>query len=291
MGDQIAGKPPTQDGSLFPFDPDAATVRDDAASSSKYHPLRDMWLGSVYGARAVDIMGPLGIFAWILTGFVPVLGTVVALRDAHYAWKIRDWWSLFFNALGLLPFVKGFSSIAVFARLKRYHRAMHVAHRAAHTMRGGRALGAAGSRVAKRTVLTGTAHGAAALASVRHEDTGPLLANKTAWPALILGLLLLLSLPTLVGLALFANIDGDGLLQILPLPYPVAFEGAATLVSLACLLLALHARRVSRRLKESERARPNVSRLAIMCTGLAFLVALVATALLLYGERANILPR
>jgi hypothetical protein len=253
-----------------------------------------MWLGAVYGARVVDLMGPLGIFAWVLTGFVPVLGTVVALRDAQYAWKVRDWWSLLFNLLGLLPFVEGFATFAVLARVKRYHHVLHSAHQVAHAaqvMRRGRALGAAGNRAARSAVVTGAAHGAGALTSVRYEVTGPLVENRTAWPALVFGLLLLLPLPTFVALAIAANIDNSGLLRLLPLPYLIVLGGVAMLMSLASLLIARHARRVSRRLKESGHGRPVVSWLAVVCTRIAALITLGAVALLLYGERTTILPR
>jgi hypothetical protein len=252
-----------------------------------------MWLGAVYGARVVDGLGPLGIFAWILTGFVPVLGTLVALRDAQYAWKVRDGWSLLFNLLGLLPFVKGFASVAILARVKRYHQVLHSAHQVAHAaqvVRRSRALGAAGNRTA-RSAVTGAAHGAGALASMRHDDTAPPPGNRTAWPALVFGILLLLPLPTLVGVAIAANVESAGLVRLVPLPYLLALGGVALLVSLASVLFARHARQVSRRLKESGRARPVVSWLAVMCTRVAFLITLAALALLLYGERATILPR
>src|SRR5215472_15784657 len=150
MGDKAPGKQPTPIDVLASSEPDPPTLPGTTASASRpqYHPLRDMWLGAVYGARVADLLGPLGIFAWILTGFVPVLGTVVALRDAQYAWKVRDGWSLLFNLLGLLPFVEGFATFAVLARVKRYHHVLHSAHQIAHATHGvrrGRALGAAGN--------------------------------------------------------------------------------------------------------------------------------------------------
>jgi hypothetical protein len=291
MGNNVPGKQPTNTDVLAPVEADSPTLPGSASSPPRYRPLRDMWLGAVFGARVADLLGPLGIFAWILTGFVPVLGTVVALRDAQFAWKIRDWWSLFFNVLGLLPFVKGFATFPVLARLRRYHHVLHSAHRAAHVVRRGRALGAAGNRAARGAAMTGAAHGAGALASVRYEGTAPPPRNGAAWPALILGLLLLLALPTLVGLAIAANVNSAGLVRLLPLPYLIALVGVAVLVSLVLLLVALHARRVAGRLKESGYGHPVVSRLAVMCTGVAFLITLGAMALLIYGERASILPR
>lgn len=302
MGDNIPGKSPVPVDLSAPVAADSPTVTGSATGSAvvrpPYYPLRDMWLGAVSGARAVDRLGPLGIFAWILTGFVPVLGTLVALRDAQYAWKVRDGWSLFFNLLGLLPFVKGFATVAVLARVKRYHRVMHSAHHvasAAQVLRRGRAaVGAAGTPPA-RSVVTGAAHGAGALTSMRHDDAAPVLGNGTAWPALVFGLLLLLlALPTYVGMAIVANVDSAGLVRRLPLPSLLALSGVALLVSLASLLFAGHARQVSRRLKErgrAGRARPIVSWLAVVCTRVAFLMTLGAMALLLYGERAIILPR
>jgi hypothetical protein len=293
MGDNVPGKSPLLVDRSAPVAAEAPPLPGSASSRPRYYPLRDMWLGAVYGARVVDGLGPLGIFAWILTGFVPVLGTLVALRDAQYAWKVRDGWSLLFNLLGLLPFVKGFASVAILARVKRYHHVLHSAHQVAHAaqvMRRGRALGAVGNRTA-RNAVTGAAHGAGALASMRHDDTAPLQGNRTAWPALVFGLLLLLPLPTLVGVAIAANVASAGLVRLVPLPYLIALGGVALLVSLASVLFARHARQVARRLKESERARPVVSWLAVMCARVAFLITLGAVALLLYGERATILPR
>ena len=290
MSDILPGNQPID---MTPVDPNAPTFpgAGSVAPRPRYRPLRDMWLGAVYGARAADVLGPLGIFTWILTGFVPVLGTVVALRDAHFSWRIRDWWGLFFNLLGLVPFVEGFATLAVLARLRRYHRVLHSAHKVAHVARRGRAVGAVGSRAARSTVITGAAHGAGAIASVRHGDTAPIQENRAAWPAFILGLLLLGALPTFAGLAIVANLNGTGLLQILPLPFLIALAGVVVLVSFALLLLALRARRVSRRLQESGRAHPIVSLLAVMCTGIAFVIALGVAALIIYGEWANILPR
>jgi hypothetical protein len=297
MGDNGPGKPPTPIDLFVPAGPGSPTLPGSASSRPRYHPLRDMWLGAVYGAHVVDRLGPLGIFAWILTGFVPVLGTLVALRDAQYAWKVRDRWSLLFNLLGLLPFVKGFASVAILARVKRYHHVLHSAHQVAHVahaaqvVRRGRAVGAAGNRTA-RSAVTGAAHGAGALASMRHDDTAPLLENRTAWPALVFGLLLLLLLlPTLVGVAIAATIESAGLVRRVPPAYLIALGGVALLVSLASVLFAQHARQVARRLKERGRARPVVSWLAVMCTRMVFLITLGALALLLYGERATILPR
>lgn len=293
MGDTVPGKPPIHVDLSASVAADSPTVAGSASLRPQYYPLRDMWLGAVYGARVVDRLGPLGIFAWILTGFVPVLGTLVALRDAQYAWTVRDGWSLFFNLLGLVPFVKGFATVAVLGRVKRYHRVMHSAQQVAHAaqvMRRGRALGAAGTPTA-RNVVTGAAHGAGALTSMRHDDAAPVPGNRTAWPALVFGLLLLLPLPTYVGLAIVANVDSAGLLRLLPLPYLITLSGMALLVSLASLLFARHARQVSRRLKGSGHARPVVSWLAVVCTCVAFLMTLGAMALLLYGERATILPR
>src|SRR5258708_39920648 len=186
------------------------------------------------------------------------------MRVAKNAWKVSNGWTLLFNLRGLLPFVKGFASFAILARVKRYHHVLHSAHQVAHAaqvMRRGRALGAAGNRTA-RSAVTGAAHGAGALASMRHDDTAPLQGNRTAWPALVFGLLLLLPLPTLVGVAIAANVASAGLVRLVPLPYLISLGGVAPLVSLPSVLFAPHAPQVARRLKESERALPGVSWLA-----------------------------
>jgi hypothetical protein len=126
---------------------------------------------------------------------------------------------------------------------------------------------------------------------VRYDTPGPLLENRAAWPALIFGLLLLLLLPTFVGLSITATIDSAGLVRLVPLAYLIALGAVAFLVSLASLLFARHARQVARRLKERGHARPVVSWLAVMCTRIVFLITLSALALLLFGERTTILPR
>src|SRR5258708_22299494 len=144
------------------------------------------------------------------------------MRVAKNAWKVSNGWTLLFNLRGLLPFVKGFASFAILARVKRYHHVLHSAHQVAHAaqvMRRGRALGAAGNRTA-RSAVTGAAHGAGALASMRHDDTAPLQGNRTAWPALVFGLLLLLlPLPTLLGVAIAAHLAGAGPVRLVPASY------------------------------------------------------------------------
>src|SRR5260221_13733544 len=113
MGDNGPGKPPLPVDRSAPVAADAPTLPGSASSRPRYSPLRDLWLGAVYGARAGDRLGPLGIFGWILMGFVPVLGTLGALRGAQVALKVHDRGSLFFNLLGLLAFVKGFANLAL----------------------------------------------------------------------------------------------------------------------------------------------------------------------------------
>src|SRR5689334_21467319 len=103
MHAHIPQKQPTTSEPRLPYDPNLPTlppVDNTMPSTVRYRPFRDIWLGAIYGASAVDILGTLGVITWIVMGFVPVLGTIVALRDARYAFRVRDWWSLFLNMLG-----------------------------------------------------------------------------------------------------------------------------------------------------------------------------------------------
>lgn len=292
MHAHVPGKQPVGSAQQSPYGPDLPTlppVDDTAPSTGKYRPFRDIWLGAFYGASAVDVLGPLGVGTWIVTGFVPVLGTIVALRDARYAFRVRDWWSLFFNILGLIPFLEGFSAFAILARFKRYQHVMHSAHQVAHAMKHGRRLGAVGRRAATSTFVTGAAHGVGTLSAVNYDRPASRQSSGAAWPAFVFGLLLLLLAPTIIALAVVANVNSTGLLQLLSVPKLLGLVGLLVVVSVVPLIVAQRARQASKRLE----GQPNrvVSWLAVFCTRLAFVITLGSAALTIYGERASIFPQ
>ncbi len=294
MHAHIPEKQPLVSSQQTPYGPDLPTlppVDDTTPSTVKYRPFRDIWLGAFYGASAVDVLGSLGVITWIVTGFVPVLGTIVALRDARYAFRVRDWWSLVFNLIGLVPFLEGFSAFAILARFRRYQHVMHSAHRVAHAMKHGRRLGTVGRRAATSTFITGAAHGASTLSTVHYDHPAPRQDNRAAWPAFLLGLLLLFLLPAVVIMAIAADINSTGLLQLLSLPKLLGLVGVLVCASFALLLFAQHARQVSKRLNGEGQPHGVVSWLAVFCTRIAFVVTLVSTALIIYGERTSIFPQ
>lgn len=283
---------PIGGGQQAPYGPNLPTlppVDDTTPSKGRYHPFRDIWLGLFYGASAVDVLGSLGVITWIVTGFVPVLGTIVALRDARYAFRVRDWWSLVFNLIGLVPFLEGFSAFAILARFKRYQHVMHSAHQVAHAMKHGRRLGAVGRRAATSTFVTGAAHGVSTLSTAHYDQPTPRQGNRAAWPAFLFGLLLLFLAPAVVAMAIAANVNSTGLLQLFSLPKLLGLIGLVVGASLVLVLFAQHARQVSKRLE----GQPHrvVSWLAMFCTRLAFVIMLGSAALIIYGERTSIFPQ
>src|SRR5260221_7488685 len=154
-----------------------------ASPAPPYHLSVDLFRGIVEGAYAVDNLHTPGLIALILVGFVPVLGTLAAARDAYYSLEVREWTALLLNLVGLLPFMKGFANLLEVAQLHRLHPVAHAAHQIAHVARHGRKV-RAGSREAA-AAITGISHEAGAPVLVVSRRDLP-LGNGAAWPALLL---------------------------------------------------------------------------------------------------------
>lgn len=86
----------------------------------------DVWRGGVLGDFAREL-GLVGVITQILFGFVPVLGTLCALRDAWADWRHRDWPGFWLNILAFVPFFGGFAKlIAVLMNVRRVGAALFV---------------------------------------------------------------------------------------------------------------------------------------------------------------------
>lgn len=102
------------------------------SSLAQHSVLRDVYLGVVLGDFAQEI-GGAGRLAQVILGFVPVIGSVGALRDAVADWQQRDMVGVVLNILATIPAVGGVAKIAAVARATR---------RMARALRAARALNA-----------------------------------------------------------------------------------------------------------------------------------------------------
>jgi hypothetical protein len=278
---QILGPAPT---STNPADATLPPTPPAGPPPGRYSALADIVRGVFRGASAIDEMHAPGVLAWIAVGFIPVAGTLAAIRDARYALLIRDWGALFFNVLGLIPFAKGFSNVALASRAHQVHRAVHTAHQVAHVVRRGRALGAKGRQVAQASVATGAAHGVGVL-NLMASEGATLDRNVFAWPALLFALITALVAPLAAILALVASAVTSF--------FPTLSQGYATLIvaamallwSLSAVMLARRANRDAKLLMGRQYARAIISWLASVLSWLSFTVVLVASLGLLFAER------
>jgi hypothetical protein len=87
--------------------------------------LRDIYNGAVRGDFAAEI-GLAGALTQAALGFVPVVGTLCALRDVLADLRYRDRMGCLLNALALVPFLGGFPKTAEVIRV--IHHAGHVVH-------------------------------------------------------------------------------------------------------------------------------------------------------------------
>lgn len=93
----------------------------------------DVWAGAMRGDFARDL-GAAGALTQIVIGFLPVFGTLAALRDMLADLRYRDRAGCLFNALALVPVFGGFSkTMDVLRAVHHAGHVVHVAQRARHT--------------------------------------------------------------------------------------------------------------------------------------------------------------
>ena len=91
---------------------------------------RDIYFGAVLGDFA-PTLGIPGAVTQVALGYVPVVGSMTALRDAAADWKLHDALGVILNLLAIFPVLGGLSKTAdVVHTLHRLHRVQHyVVHR------------------------------------------------------------------------------------------------------------------------------------------------------------------
>lgn len=87
--------------------------------------VRDVWNGAMRGDFARNL-GFFGGLTQIIIGFLPVFGTVAAMRDIVADLKYHDRLGCAFNTLALVPIFGGFSKTMDVIRV--LHHAGHVVH-------------------------------------------------------------------------------------------------------------------------------------------------------------------
>jgi hypothetical protein len=255
---------------------DVAPMR--PGQTAPYSLFLDLYRGAVPGAYAVDDLHAPGLLVWILTGFVPGVGTLAALRDGYYSLEVREWGAFLLNLLGLVPFVKGLTNLAQVASLQRLRHMAHITHRVARVARR-----ASTSVQRSATVARGSAHAGGAVVLVIGHDSGP-RQNALAWPAALLSLMTFAVAPLYVVAALLL-VGGQSLLAVsAPLSIVVTGATAPVVWCVFVLVLALRARRVARHMRGRPFARPGVSSLAVWLGMCALLLTVLAgAAVLLVG--------
>ncbi|HEX6800619.1 MAG TPA: hypothetical protein VF116_23100 [Ktedonobacterales bacterium] len=88
-------------------------------------PVRDVWNGAMRGDFARNL-GFFGGLTQIIIGFLPLFGTLAALRDLVADLKYHDHLGCAFNTLALVPVFGGFSKTMDVIRV--VHHAGHVVH-------------------------------------------------------------------------------------------------------------------------------------------------------------------
>ncbi|HEY7832751.1 MAG TPA: hypothetical protein VIG30_04195 [Ktedonobacterales bacterium] len=105
----------------------------------------DFYNGAVRGDFAPEL-GLAGITAQVVFGFVPVIGTLCALRDLIACRRYHDGLGMVLNGFSLIPFLGGLPKVAEVARSVRlYAEGLHAVHSVHHglTARQRPAAGAA----------------------------------------------------------------------------------------------------------------------------------------------------
>ena len=112
-----------------PAHPDTPSVREGNAVATlpvlterHYSLIRDLYRGAILGDFAATIGIP-GAVTQALLGYVPVVGTITALRDAVADWRLRDGAGIILNVLAAFPVLGGLAKTAdVLHALHRLHR-------------------------------------------------------------------------------------------------------------------------------------------------------------------------
>ena len=112
-----------------PSYPDKSTVHEGnavatlpVATERHYSLIRDLYRGAILGDFAATIGIP-GAVTQALLGYVPVVGTMTALRDAVADWRLHDVVGISLNVLAAFPVLGGLAKTAdVLHALHRLHR-------------------------------------------------------------------------------------------------------------------------------------------------------------------------
>jgi len=95
----------------------------------RYSFFGDIYAGAVRGDFAEDLRVP-GIATQLVLGFVPVVGTMCALRDFVADRRRGDRLGMALNLLGVVPFLWGFpKTAAIIHSVHHVGRAIHQTHR------------------------------------------------------------------------------------------------------------------------------------------------------------------
>jgi len=113
-----------------PAHPGASSIRADStvatlpvATERRYSLIRDLYHGAILGDFAATIGIP-GAVTQALLGYVPVVGTITALRDALADWRLHDGTGIILNVLAAFPILGGLAKTAdVLHAVHRLHRA------------------------------------------------------------------------------------------------------------------------------------------------------------------------
>jgi hypothetical protein len=229
--------------------------------------------GVFAGAYAIEDLRAPGILAWIAVGFVPVIGSLAAVRDAYYSYEVREWSALALNLIGILPFMKGVTNLLEVTHLHQLHRVAHVAHQMSHVARHGRQAHQAGRGVG--CVLAGTGHEAGSALLLTNEHGVP-PQNRAAWPALLLSLFTAVVAPMFMAVLLAIAAGSVYLAHAIPLRVPLGASLVTVLLGVLGLAVALQARRSARLLKGHPFSRRFVSALALWLACLGVLESLMA---------------
>jgi hypothetical protein len=260
----------------------ATTTADGAAPDPPYHLIPDLLRGLFKGAYAVDRMHTPGLLVWIAVGFIPVAGTLAAMRDAYYSLEVRSWGALALNLIGLLPFMKGFTNLVEVSQLHRVHRIAHTAHQVAHVARHGRGVRRLFGR--RNTVVTGVTHEAGAVVLKMEPPPVP-PRNGAAGPAVLLGFPLAMLVSLLVVVIPDFIASGSFFGYHMRPAVAIGVAAGALAASFGALALARQARHLAHLLAGKPFARPFVALVSLWLAWYAVAVSVVLVVLVLVMVR------